>query len=215
MRASFVVFAAFVLGFSAAHAEDTWELRRDRDDIQVYTRAVEGSKHKEVKTRMTVAAPLNALIGLVLDTDACPRWAALCKSSYVAESVSPTEAFVYTYNDLPWPVTDRDAIGHVHWSMAEDGSVTMRADIVADKLPRTKKVIRLTTGVTSWTFKPNADGTTEVISHAHLDPGGAVPSWITNMLLVDSPFDTMKNMRELAESGEYQDTSLDFLTASE
>lgn len=199
------------LANSAEPAEE-WQLRRDKDGIQVYTRAVEGSANKEVRSEMIVPNPLNELVGLVVDTEACPDWAALCKESFVAESVSPREAFIYTYNDLPWPVTDRDAVGHVKWAMHEDGSVTMHVDIVAGKVPEKKRIIRLSYGKTSWTFRPNAEGGTDVNSYAHLDPGGAVPSWLTNILLVDSPFDTMRDMRSIVASGKYQGTSIDFLT---
>ena len=33
------------------------------------------------------------------------------------------------------------------------------------------------------------------ISDAHVDPGGPLPAWITNVLLVDAPFQTMTRMR--------------------
>ena len=194
----------------AESADTEWELRRDRDGVQVYTRAVEGSSHKAVQATMTVPYKVSELVALVMDVNACPKWAALCKESRVAESVSPAEAYIYTYNDLPWPVTDRDAIAHVQWRLLDGGGANMQATIVDEKVPHKKRTIRLTTGITSWDFVPNADGGTDVISYAHLDPGGAVPAWLTNMLLVDSPFDTMVGMRDLAATGKYQDAPIPF-----
>lgn len=199
-------------GAAQGPAEE-WELRRDRDGIKVYTRAVLGSEYKEVRSEMTVPYPVNELVGLVMDTDACPDWAALCKDSHVAESVSPQEAFIYTYNDLPWPVTDRDAVGHVKWRIANDGTVTMQVQIVSGKVPTKRRVIRLSQGTTSWAFTPTADGNTQIISYAHLDPGGSVPPWLTNMLLVDSPFDTMENMRAVVATGKYKNASFDFTSS--
>ena len=198
----------------AAHgAAEDWELRRDRDGISVYTRAVLGSEYKEVRSEMTVPTAINELVGLVMDTDACPDWAALCKDSHVAESVSSQEAFIYTYHDLPWPVTDRDAVGHVKWSVANDGTVTMQVQIVSGKVPTKRRVIRLSQGTTSWAFTPTADGSTKIISYAHLNPGGSVPPWLTNMLLVDSPFDTMADMRAVVATGKYKNTSFHFISS--
>lgn len=194
----------------AESAGTEWELKRDRDGVQVYTRSVEGSAHKAVHATMSVPYKVNELVALVMDVTACPKWAALCKESHVAESVSPAEAYIYTYNDLPWPVTDRDAIAHVQWSSLAGGGAQMQARIVDEKVARKKKTIRLTTGITSWEFVPNAEGGTDVVSYAHLDPGGAVPAWLTNILLVDSPFDTMVGMRDLAATGKYQDAPIPF-----
>ncbi len=194
-----------------AATEEVWELQRDRDGIQIYTRSVEGSKFKAVKAEMEIDAPIRELVGLVMDTDACPEWAALCKDSEVVQQTSETDLHVYTLNDVPWPVKDRDAVARVLWSQDEAGIVTMRAELVSGFVPETKKAMRLTYGKTAWIFVPVGPDRTRVISEAHLDPGGATPAWVTNMLLVDSPFDTMAGMRTLVASGRYQDAQIEFL----
>lgn len=206
------VMALLILTLPVNAAELDWELRRDRSGIQVYTAVVEGSKHKAVRATMTIDKPANELVGLVMDPDACPEWAALCKESFVANTVSPTELFVYTYNDLPWPVTDRDAVGHVRWYRDPSSqSINMHVDIVEGHVKKKRRTIRLQYGQTSWTFTPLDGGSTRVDSYAHLDPAGATPAWLTNMLLVDSPYDTMVGMREVVNTGRYADTDISFI----
>ena len=188
-----------------------WDMKRDRDGIQVFTATVPDSRHKAVRGTMQVAAPLKDFVALVLDTEACSDWAALCKESYVAARESDVEFHVYTYNDLPWPVADRDAVAHVLWSVdSESGRADMVATIASGVVDKHKRALRLSEGITSWTFTPNADGTL-VESFAHLNPGGGVPAWVTNMLLVDSPFDTLKAMRKVVTSGAYAEHSVSFL----
>ena len=190
-----------------------WELKRDKDSIQVSTRSVPGSKFKAVLASMTIDAELSSLVGLVQDADACSEWASLCKTAEQVEAVSETEMYVYTLNDLPWPVSDRDAVAHVKWNQ-DPGSlaVTMTASLVAGKVAENKGVVRLSYGETSWTFTPIENGRVRVDSHAHIDPGGATPAWLTNRLLVDSPFETMVAMRDLVGDPRYQGLSFDFLT---
>ncbi|MCR9276512.1 MAG: START domain-containing protein [Pseudomonadaceae bacterium] len=189
-----------------------WELKRDKDGITVYTRPVEGSNYRAVQAVMTVAATPSAAVALIFDTDACPQWADLCKESRVFEAVSETEMFVYTLNDIPWPVSDRDATTHVVWEHSEsDGTVTMTATVVSDKLPKTGRTVRLSEGTTNWIFRPLPDGQLEITSRAHIEPGGAIPGWLSNRLLVDSPFTTMQGMRELLLSGRYDDVEIAFL----
>lgn len=188
-----------------------WELKRDKDGVRVYTAPVPNSANAAVRSTMQVDTPLKELVALVLDTSACPSWAALCKESNIPQRSSDTEFHVYTYNDLPWPVKDRDAVTDVVWTVdAATGSAHMVAEITGGVVDPNKNAIRLTTGITSWTFTPNAQGT-RVENFAHIDPGGSVPAWMTNMLLVDSPFDTMVAMREVVATGAYADKNVSFL----
>lgn len=202
-----------------ADADDhDWELVRDRDGIAVYTKPVAGSKFKAVKSTMTMQTTLSELAALVRDSAACSEWADLCKKAEVIESVSETELYVYTYNDLPWPVSDRDAIAHVIWSQEpEHGTVTMTANLVdgntpSNKVPETKGTIRLKYGKTSWEFKPLGAGQVAVTSRAHVDPEGATPAWLTNRLLVGSPYDTMRAMRKIIRTGRYRGAKFEFLS---
>ena len=205
-------FALLALLPGLAWAEAEWELKKDDDGIQVLTRAVDGSRFKAVRATMTVTTDLSALVALVRDTDACAEWAHLCKSAAEHEVVSETELYVYTHNDLPWPVSDRDALAHVIWAKdPATGAVTMTARAVGESdLGKRRGIVRLTDALTSWTFRP-VEGGIRVISDAHVDPGGPLPAWITNLLLVDAPFQTMTRMRALADSGRYDDASFAFL----
>lgn len=193
--------------------EGGWELKRDRDGIAIYTRAVEGSSYRAVRATMRIASTASAAVALILDTDACSEWADLCKESRVFEQVSDTEMYVYTLNDVPWPVSDRDATTHVLWQQdPQSGAVTMTATIVSDKLPETPKAVRLAEGTTSWTFQPLPGGQLDVVSRAHIEPGGAIPGWLSNRLLVNSPFTTMAGMRAMLLSGRYDDVDIAFLS---
>ena len=87
----------------------------------------------------------------------------------------------------------------------------MRARAVGESdLGKRRGIVRLTDALTSWTFRP-VEGGIRVISDAHVDPGGPLPAWITNVLLVDAPFQTMTRMHALADSGRYDDASFAFL----
>ena len=194
-------------------AVESWELKRDDEGIQIYTSNVSNSKFKAVKAVMQIPTNLHALTALVQDAESCPDWADLCKEAKVIETVSDTEMYVYTLNDLPWPVSDRDAIAHVIWEQqAEDASVVMHATVAPDKLPKTKGKVRLQYGYTSWKFTPLENGEIAVESFAHVDPGGATPAWLTNRLLTESPFVTLKAMRKLIADGAYKDASIGFIT---
>jgi len=167
-----------------------WELQRDRDGIQIYTRAVEGSPYDAVRS-VTVLddVRLSALVALVEDTDACPEWADRCAESYVFKRLAPNESLIYTHNDLPFPVKDRDVLAHVIWTQdPATGEVVMQSRATQGEMEEVKGRLRLTDAMASWHFRPLATGAVEVINEAHINPGSALPGWLTNMLLVDTPF---------------------------
>ena len=164
---------------------------------------------------------VNQLVALVQDAAACAEWADLCKQAQLLETTSDTEMYVYTLNDLPWPVTDREAVAHVAWAYQPDTeTVTMRATVTdamdaPDDMKKKKNTVRLTYGVTQWTFIPAADGKVEVISHAHVDPGGATPAWLTNRLLTDSPVKTLQRMRDIVTTDRYKGDEFAFMQAAD
>lgn len=190
----------------------TWELKRDKDNIQIYTSPVAGSKYKAVRAVTTAPTQVSSAVALVLDFDACPEWAELCEKSEMLEALSPTKSYVYTLNNLPFPVKDRDVVALVEWTVNPDtGRVTMTSVATDSQLVPTGKSIRLKKAFAQWHFEQLDAQTIQVESFAHIDPNGVTPAWVTNMLLVDSPYETLKKMTTLLESGRYDKSKVDFL----
>ena len=187
-----------------------WKLKRDKDGVQIYTSVVEDSSYKAVRGKMLVEAPLTALVALVEDLPRCSEWAALCKTARVEKRVSPTESYVYILNDLPFPVSNRDVYTHVVWNFNDMFSeITMTSTATPDVFPNTKAV-RIEQAMSQWRFTDQADGTVLVESYAHINPNGPTPAWITNMMLIDSPFTSMREMRKIVEAGGYGDAIIAF-----
>jgi len=195
-----------------ALAQD-WNLQRDREGIQIFTRSVDDSKFKQVKAVMQIQSTLAELVALLRDTSACPEWVEVCKKAEELEVLSETDLYVYTLNTLPWPVSDRDAVARILWQQdATTFTVTMTANLISGKLPTNKGIVRLTQGTTQWIFTPTNADQILVTSTMHIDPAGAIPTWLANRLLVDSPFDTLKAMRKIINSHRYAGATYTFLS---
>ena len=149
---------------------------------------------------------------LVMDLDNCPNWAAMCKSAEIIERISPTESYVYSINDAPFPVRDRDVVAHVKWFYDKpSGRVIMRSDAISDRLPERKGLVRVHQASSEWHFTPQADGMVLVENYAHIDPNGKLPAWIINLLIEDSPYQTLSNMRKLVLEGAYSNAEVAFI----
>lgn len=193
-------------------SEFDWTLKRDKRDIQIYTSKVTGSNYVAVLSVMTVKASAQSLAALVVDFDYCSKWAAMCKHAEVQEQLSANESIVYSLNNAPFPVRDRDVVAKVRWLVDDESQkISMLSRAIDSDVPRRKGAIRVKYAVSEWHFTPQENGETLVENFAHVDPNGAVPAWVVNILIIDSPYKTFKKMRRLVESGKYDDVVLSFI----
>lgn len=63
-----------------------------------------------------------------------------------------------------------------------------------------------------WEFSPNPDGSITVVNQAHIDPGSSITGWVTNRLLRDTPFETMKSYLLEVVKPKYQGANIGFVT---
>jgi hypothetical protein len=202
-----------VLAAGPARADEaSWTVRRTDDGIEVATRPVNGSAYAEVRARAKLDAPLAAVVALLRDKSAAPRWIAYCAESRVVATVSGTEVLTYTWNDMPWPVRDRDVVMRVRWFRDPDsGVVRMAATAEGDAVPHVRGRTRIETARTGWTLTPLPGGGVHAEFRSHVDPASAVPAWLSNALVVGAPHDTLRRMRAVLAEGAYSDASVDVL----
>ncbi|MGJ8686579.1 MAG: hypothetical protein ACSHWQ_03815, partial [Spongiibacteraceae bacterium] len=54
-----------------------------------------------------------------------------------------------------------------------------------------------------WHLTPNSDGTVNVEMILHSDPAGPIPGWLINALSVNTPIETLGNVRKFAAQKKY------------
>ncbi len=192
-----------------------WKLRRDKRDIQVFTGKVPGSKYRAVFSTMVIDASIDSVVALMLDLPNCRDWASLCKEARIEAQLSEMENIVYGRNDLPFPVRDRDSYSISKWAV--DGVAGLvRVDtqaMPATEYPKTKGVIRIEDLHASWRFVPAANNKLIVENYVHADPNGKVPPWISNAFIIDTPYNALRKMRDLLNTGRYDNSKVAFLEA--
>lgn len=200
--------------FSGDSSSLTWVLKKSRRDIQIYTSKVSDSKYVAVLSVMTVNASTNSLAALMMDFDYCSKWAAMCKEAKLHERISASESIIYSLNDAPFPVRDRDVMAKVEWHVdVNSQKISMFSRAINSTENIKKGVVRVNNAVSEWHFTPQENGKTLVENYAHIDPNGALPAWIINLLIIDSPYRSFKNMRRTVESGKYDNAVLPFMAA--
>lgn len=176
-------------------AQENWELERDEEGIVIHTRNIEGSGFKEYKAEASMEGSLDDFISIIRDVDDYPEVFSNVESARILESTDSSLTY-YMTSDAPWPVRDRDAITR----LTIDKGVSNLVINVSSKpeyLDELDGYVRIEETRGSWNVKVVEDGTLNIQLQMHAEPGGSIPSWLSNRVIVDGPFEDFQNIRKL------------------
>jgi ribosome-associated toxin RatA of RatAB toxin-antitoxin module len=211
---SCLLAAGVVLSGSDAFSQEnpSWRLKKEANGIRCYTRIVPESGFKEYKAVAKIESTLSGLVALVADMDNAPEWIDTCVEGRVLKRIASNETITYSVNDAPWPVKDRDAA--VHTKIRQDAvtkQVTVSLVGISDYLPAAPQRIRVKKLKGFWQFTPKSNGWVEVHYQVHCEPGGHLPSWLVNSVVVEQPYKTLLGMKDAVGKKRYQEKRYTFI----
>jgi hypothetical protein len=189
-----------------------WKLQKDENGIKIYTRHAEGFAIDELKTESIVKAPVAAVVGVIVDADRYHDWIYACSESHVLQKISDSEQYQYQVNDIPYPLSDRDIV--IHLRVWKDSLLnTIRTSSIGEPtyIPPKPGLVRVPVFLAEYEIVPLEGGKVKIIYQLKFDPGGSIPDWVVNLFLVKAPFESTLKMREVMESGKYDNSVFDFL----
>ena len=201
-----LIFFGFSVSFAAfAATEYSWRQRIHKDGITVYTRKVDGSRLLEFKAGVRINAPIEKVVSIFEDPKKMTQWYHQCVYSKVLEDEGPLQKMCYIVLHLPWPVSERDCVFRL--TKEEDpksGVLSYTLIAFANHFPIQRGMIRVPYLKAVWRLTPFSHDQTEVFVQQHSDPGGVIPVFLANKLVVDIPFVSLKNLRELVSLKQWQ-----------
>lgn len=193
-----LLLASSVLLLGSSVAARAWTLDKQEEGIDVYTRTVEGSGIKEFRGIAEIAADVDAVMGILRDSDRFKDWYPNTAESRLL-SREGTVTYQYSVMSTPWPIADRD---NVFRSVTARDDMTGVVDIdvsaAPDYYPAQDGRVRVREAKGSWKLEPRGPEKTRVTFTMHLDPGGGIPKWMINARVVESPFEALRNLRAAA-----------------
>jgi hypothetical protein len=208
----FIVLLLLSVFSSPVYSEAmTWVLEKEEKDInlKIFTRNVDGFNFKEFKGEMLVKTQMTTIATLLLDTHASPEWIYRSEKLEVIEEIDELTAVMYLINTAPWPVDYRDGV--VMSVISQDPeSLVLKAEIniIKDRLPEYDDYVRIPYMAGFWLFEPKDDGQILVTYQVHVDPGGSLPDWMANSVVVETPYNTMSNMTNMLKLKKYQQVKI-------
>lgn len=209
-----LLFSISFLFFTAEESGGkSWNLKKTKNGIKVYTRDIENSNLKELKIILTLESTnLSQIVSVLDDTRAYPSWVYKCKGAKKLAELKDQVSVDHYEMDFPWPLSDRDLITRSQYTQDRATKVlTIISLSEADYLPVKSPMVRMTTHMNKWVFTPLPGNKVRVEYLLSSHPGGFIPSWAVNMAIDYGPVKTMDALRGKLKEKKYRNAKIDWL----
>ncbi|MCP4438008.1 MAG: hypothetical protein GY810_03615 [Aureispira sp.] len=191
---------AVFFGMSSFMFDASWDLQKDENGVQVYTRSIEGWDINEYKATAKVKASLDRAVEAYRCGHCRSQWATKRTSEVKnLKEVTHDRVYTYSYADAPWPIADRDNVALVEYFYPKKGTVVAKMSAAPDYMPRKSGVVRVERIKGSWTFVDLGNGYTQVTTQVVADPGGSLPTWLVNANIVNGPHESVSGLKKYLE----------------
>jgi len=194
----FVFFLTLLISWSLG--AQSWNFSKEKDGIKLFTRKETGKSLKSYKGVTDINAPAEKVFALIENVNNTDWWDKNLTQIKVLLYEKNKRAQYYLVYDLPWPVTDRDLCVNVTVTI---DPVTGEGKIAAVPLPGVTPehhdMIRIKEYKQTWTVTPVGNSLAHVVLEGYIDPAGSIPDWLSNMLIVDSPFKVISEVKQRME----------------
>lgn len=208
-RAGFIMLILLL----ALQSSENWELARDKNGVQIYTRRPSGGSIKEFMGVTRIRTTLSALVAVYQDVETYADWMPNTSEARLLESHGDTAHVHYIVNPAPWPVADRDAIYRFRYGQTNSlKTVTIHMENIPDFIPEHPGRVRIPEARGVYYFTPMTDNQVKVIFQFYAEPGGNIPAWMVNMRIVDGPYKTLLRLKERVQLAKYHGRTYSFIT---
>ncbi len=188
----------FLLHADVYAVGDQWELEFDRDGIRVYTQIEGESPFKQIKVTTTINAPVEKVMEILLAFGEYNQWMNQVQESYLVNQAD-SSYYVFILEDAAWPVQDRYQVSKLNVRQSVSKS-KVQFKTVPNFIEKRKDAIQIKQFEGYWELEDRADHQCSLEYVLIQNPGGYVPAWLANFQAVDSPFQSIYKLRELAEN---------------
>jgi len=177
-----------IIPFLLQASDDDWKLRKDKNEIQVFTKKLETSNIYKYMVKTKIQASVQEVYEQVIDFNENLKYMELADSLAFLDHQKNKRYINYMRFDMPWPVTNREMVMDMHVEILED-----RIRLVSDDLPnyieKNEEYVKIEDFHEEWTIKKSRDtDKTQIIIVGWVNPGGNIPTWIVNLFSVRTPF---------------------------
>ena len=199
MKKKLPLFVLLLLMFYTGMAQGKWELKKNENGIEVYTRKAAIGNIKELRVLCELETTKAQLISTLQDIPKYSDWVYSNKKSVILKTDNPEKITYYTISHLPWPIKDRDLIVELNINQTPE-VLNIVAKGLPDYLPIYEKFVRVPYSLAMWKVTQATETKLKVDYTFSVDPGGSIPSWLVNATLAIGPYNSFVKLREVLKA---------------
>jgi len=187
-------------GLSADLAPQSWVFVKEQEGIKLFTRKEDGSPLKSFKGVMDVTSSMEKVCNLIGNVNNHDWWDENLRQIKVLKYEKDKYFQYYLVYHVPWPFTDRDLC--VEANVSTDpitGRKTITAIPLNNVISENPDLIRIKKYWQRWTIQPIGNGVIRLTLEGFVDPAGNVPSWLYNMVIVETPLKVMRRVKKFVQ----------------
>ena len=192
-------------------SQEDWKLIKESDDIKVFAKNENNYKLDTFKATSTINTSISNFVSVLHNMKIFPKWGHNVKNANLLERSGDTLQIYYSVAKAPFPYKNRDGIylNRFRWQK-EIKTLMVDIEVLDDYLALDESYVRVK-GYGYWKAQELSENKILVIFSMQVDPGGSIPSWLANMFVDESPFNTLLNLKTLLESGDYEKQTFSFI----
>jgi len=207
-----VILSLLILSHDLGYSQDTWELRKDKNGVQVYYRNSQDSDIKELKIVAEITGSLTSAISVINDIEGMPNWVFNCEKAEILAGDTDSSFVFVNKTAFPFPFTDRELV--FSCTTYQDTSTLVaysRCIASPESLALNDNYVRVQHAISTWTFTPIGQNRLKAEYFLSTDPGGSIPAWLINWGLDYGPLKSLEKFKELLGSEKYRNGKLSFI----
>ena len=179
-----------------------WKLVSDAEGVQTYQKKTQNNDIVSFRGETLIPASM-VKIATILNTDSLRKeWIDALVEAKTIEEMSKAERIEYNHTKVPWPFQDRDFVYKMNiYIKKEPRSMLVTLKSIQDpRVPPKDGIVRAEV-VEAFYYLKEVEGVraTKVVVQMAVDPKGAIPLWMMNMVQKDWPNRTLDNLRKLSQ----------------
>lgn len=195
---SFAFYLSLVCAIFCCTQAQAWQLEIEEPNLKVWTQGESNSDFKSFKGIVLIKAPINKVMAFIKDTPNMVNWYHNTIEARRLQKIGEKTWLSYSVTQAPWPVTDRDSVTIVEQQdLAKGYRLTMQA--APDSYPLQANRIRIPKLDGFWLIEKLDTNLTKVTLQISAEPGGEIPSWLANSLVIDMPYYSLSELKTQIE----------------
>lgn len=168
-----------------------------QNNLQISYQLSPQSDFYQVKAQVTIGSTIDEFYQLVSDPKQAPSWLDKVNHSELLASTDPKTFIVLTQFAGFWPVSAREMITKTIVIEKSPQNLLLVVSALNSYMPANKGFVRVKKVDVSWQANYDNNDNLVVTYTSYFEPGGNIPTWLSNKLALSSLKTSLQNLQQL------------------